>query len=70
MESPQPNTTAGEMLRRLRDEIISNPDPELTEEASEVFKHILIQITALRNDFDGSSDDVHLVLKHIKQQPK
>ena len=65
-----PNITAGEMLRRLHEEIITNPDPDTVDQANEVFNHIFTQISSLQFDFDRSLDDITPVLKQITRRPK
>lgn len=63
-----PNVTAGEMLRRLHEEILTNPDPSVVDQANEMFNHIFIQVTALQISLDGSPDDLTPLLKEQRNK--
>ena len=63
-----PNVTAGEMLRRLHEEILTNPDPGVVDQANEMFNHIFLQVTTLQINLDGSPDDIAPLLQKQKDE--
>lgn len=64
----QPNITAGEMLRRLHEEIITSPNPALVEASNQLFNSIFLQVTSLQINYDSSSEDVSALLKRMRSK--
>ena len=66
-EKINPNTTAGEVLRLLREVIFTSPDPKATDKATVQFEQILTQITQFEHDL-LCSEFVSMNLPGLLQQ--
>lgn len=68
-----PNTTASEALRHLREVIFTSLDPEVSATASAQFEHIFTQVTNLAISYQQSQkahDHIPIFLSMIHAEKK